>query len=125
MRALVSEMKPALWTAEGKAEGESESLTQRVAALEDEHRSPREVIEAQAEHLEELEQRTGALEEGDQQRGEAGVVKVDDSRQQEWRPPRREHGLPDAGVVTLEKQPVEEHAFGPAADRGRHEDRSG
>ena len=32
-----------------------------------------------------------------------------------WRPPRRRHGLPDAGVVTLEEQSDEEHAFGPAA----------
>ena len=31
-----------------------------------------------------------------------------------WRPPRRRHGLPDAGVVTLEEQSDEEHAFGPA-----------
>ena len=32
-----------------------------------------------------------------------------------WRPPRRGHGLPDAGVVTLEQQPDEAHAFGPAS----------
>ena len=32
-----------------------------------------------------------------------------------WRPLKRAHGLPDAGVVTLELQPDEEHAFGPAA----------
>ena len=33
----------------------------------------------------------------------------------EWHRPRTAHGLPDAGVVTLEPQPDEEHAFGPAA----------
>ena len=33
----------------------------------------------------------------------------------EWRPPGRAHGLPDACVVTLEPQPDEEHTFGPAA----------
>ena len=33
----------------------------------------------------------------------------------DWRPPRRSHGLPDAGVVTLVEQLDEAHAFGPAA----------
>lgn len=33
----------------------------------------------------------------------------------DWRPPRRGHGMPDAGVVTLQEQPDEEHAFGPVA----------
>ena len=39
---------------------------------------------------------------------------VGDDQPSVWRPPRRRHGLPDAGVVTLEEQPDEEHAFGPA-----------
>ena len=33
----------------------------------------------------------------------------------DWSPPRRGHGLPGAGVVTLEEQPDEKQAFGPAA----------
>ena len=33
----------------------------------------------------------------------------------ELHPPRRAYGLPDPGVVTLEQQPDEAHAFGPAA----------
>ena len=33
----------------------------------------------------------------------------------DWRPRRRSHGIPDAGVVTLEEKPDEEHAFGAAA----------
>ena len=33
----------------------------------------------------------------------------------DWRPPRRRPGMPDPGVVTLEQQPDEEHAFGPPA----------
>ena len=40
---------------------------------------------------------------------------VGDDQPSVWRPPRRRHGLPDAGVVTLEEQSDEEHAFGPAA----------
>ena len=32
----------------------------------------------------------------------------------ELRPPRRRPGMTDAGVVTLEEQPDEAHAFGPA-----------
>ena len=31
-------------------------------------------------------------------------------------PPQRAHGLPGAGVVTLDPQPDEQHAFGPAAE---------
>ena len=38
------------------------------------------------------------------------------SQQGDWRPLRRRPGIPDAGVVTLEEQPDEEHAFGPAAE---------
>ena len=34
----------------------------------------------------------------------------------DWRPPRLRPGLPDAGVVTLEEQFDEAHAFGPAAE---------
>ena len=40
---------------------------------------------------------------------------VGDDQPSVWRPPRRGHGLPDAGVATLEEQPDETHAFGPAA----------
>ena len=91
------------------------SLEHRVAALEEERRELREVIEAQAKQSEELERRVRALEEGERHQSEADEVGVDEGRRQEWRPPRRDHGLPDAGVVTLEEQPDEEHAFGPAA----------
>ena len=54
------------------------------------------------------------LEEPGQQRGDAQQTAVE-SLQWVWRPPRRGHGLPDAGVVTLEDQSDEVHAFGPAA----------
>ena len=49
-----------------------------------------------------------------QQRGESEPV-VGDEQPSVRRPPRRGHGLPDAGVVTLEEQSDEEDAFGPAA----------
>ena len=38
-----------------------------------------------------------------------------DVQRHDWRPPRRQTGMPDPGVVTLEEQPDGEHAFGPAA----------
>ena len=46
-------------------------------------------------------------EEG-QQPGDAEAVGVGDGPRQEWRPPRWGHGLPDAAVVTLERQPNED-----------------
>ena len=108
--------EPGVVDGDTTTEGESESLKQRVEALEEERRDMREIVEAQAKQLEELERRFGAVEECKQQRRHEGdAVGADDDRQQEWRPPIRGHGLPDAGVVTLEEQPDEEHAFGPAA----------
>ena len=96
------------------AEDEAEPLGQRVAALEAEGRGLREMIEAQTGQLGELGCWVAWLEEPGQQRGDAQQTAVE-SLQGVWRPPRRGHGLPDAGVVTLEEQPDEEHAFGPAA----------
>ncbi len=91
------------------------ALERRVAALEEERRELREVIEAQAERLTRLERQVGALESEERQQVEAGVFQPDCGQSEEWRPPRRDHGLPDAGVVTLEERPDEEYAFGPAA----------
>ena len=82
---------------------EHESLERRVAVLEDENRGLRELVAA-------LEGREGKLGEA-----EAEPAGVDNDREQDWRPPRRRHGMPDAGAVTVEVQPDEEHAFGPAA----------
>ena len=50
----------------------------------------------------------------DTEAGPAGDVQ-DDDLERDWPPPRRRPGMTDAGVVTLEEQPDEEHAFGPAA----------
>ncbi len=97
------------------AADEAGTLRQRVAALEQENSSLREIIEAQAEQRAEWERRSGAVVDEERQRGEADVVDGGDGQRQGWRPPGRDHGLPDAGVVTLEEQPDEEHAFGPAA----------
>ncbi len=88
------------------------SLERRVAALEEELR---EVIESQAERSTRLERRAGAPEDEDRQQTEADASQADCGQSEEWRPPQRDHGLPDAGVVTLEERPDEEHAFGPAA----------
>ena len=94
---------------------EVSSLERRVVALEEENRALGEAIEAQAEQLAQLERQIGAQEEEERQRDGNDAFGVDDGCQQQWRPPRRGHGLPDAGVITLEEQPDEEHAFGPTA----------
>ena len=96
------------------AADEVETLRQRVAELEEEDRGLRGLVETQAGQLEELRCRLARMEEQAQQRGESEPV-VGDDQPSVWHPPRRRHGLPDAGVVTLEEQPDEEHAFGPAA----------
>ena len=96
------------------AEDEVETLRQRVAELEEEDRGLRGLVETQAGQLEELGRRVAHLVREAQQRGESEPV-VGDDQPSVWRPPRRCHGLPDAGVVTLEEQPDETHAFGPAA----------
>ena len=104
---------------EGVAKGQGESLEQRVAAQADENRELRELVEGQARQLEELTNRVAELEGTGEQGGSVEAVDVADDRQidpgKEWRPPQRGPGMPDAGVVTLEEQPDEEHAFGPAA----------
>ena len=60
-----------------------------------------------------------ALEDTKGQADDTGAVDAPDDPGndlgQDWRPPRRRPGMPDAGVVTLEEQPDETHAFGPAA----------
>ncbi len=101
------------------------ALRRQVAELEDENSRLRELVDDQAHQLEELNRRLAALgdagQTGDDGEGidvvEADVHDQDpgDSVDQDWRPPRRRPGMPDAGVVTLEEQPDEEFAFGPAA----------
>ena len=97
------------------AADEVETLRQRVAELEEEARGLRGLVETQAGQLEELGRRVAQLVREAQQSGESEPV-AGDNQPSVWRPPRRGHGLPDAGVVTLEEQPDEAHALGPASD---------
>ena len=96
-------------------EDEDESLEQRVAALEEENLKLRETFQSQAGQLDELGRRVAVLEGREGGSGGTEVSGGNDGQQREWRPPRRGYGLPYAGVVTLEEQPDEAHAFGPAA----------
>ena len=97
------------------------ALRQRVAELEDENFELRELADEQARQLEELNHRLAGLENRKEPGDAAEVVDAAnahahvDSGRQDWRPPRRRPGMPDAGVVTLEEQHDEAHAFGPAA----------
>ena len=91
------------------------ALEEQVRALEAENQALRETIYTQARQLAELEHRVEGREEGDGQGIESDASEGEEGQRREWRPPRRDHGLPDAGVVTLEEQPDEEQAFGPAA----------
>ena len=97
---------------DGDDDGE---VSEKLAALEEEKRALRETVEAQGERMAQLEPQGGAPEHEERQQVEADASQADCGQSKEWRPPRRDHGMPDAGVVTLEEQPDEEHAFGPAA----------
>ncbi|MDE2843120.1 MAG: hypothetical protein OXN21_07040 [Chloroflexota bacterium] len=111
----------------GPPDGDPAVLRERVAELEEENAELRELADNRARQLELLTRRLAALEDSRQSGDAAEVVGVDadaddahghdrtDGVDQDWRPPRRRPGMPDAGVVTLEEQPDEEHAFGPAA----------
>lgn len=90
-------------------------LEDRVAAFEEAHGVLVETVEAQEKQLAELERRVEGSGEEDQHEPEADNSEHDDGQGTQWQPPRRDHGLPDAGVVTVEEQPDEGHAFGPAA----------
>jgi len=110
---------------EGPLDGDRAVLRQRVAELEDENAELRDLADDQARQLEELTRRLAALEDDWQSYDSANVVDAGaddahghdraDGAAQDWRPPRRRPGMPDAGMVTLEVQPDEEFAFGPAA----------
>ena len=84
------------------------ALEQRVSDLEDENFELRELVDEQSRQLEELARRVAALEGGQQSGdnigGDAGDdVRVDETSKrcnddfgQDWRPPRRRPGMPDA-----------------------------
>ena len=112
----VGEDEPAVVDGNGAADGEGETLEEENAGL-------RELVEGQARQLEELARQVATLEGTEEQAGDIEAVDVDDDQnhdqgqcqERDWRPPRRRPGVPDAGVVTVEEQPDEQHAFGPAA----------
>ena len=103
---------PGVVTGDSTGEDPGESPEHRAAQLERENRELRETVEAQAVELEALRRQLAEL---GQQPGEDHAVHGGQGLPEQWRPPRRGPGLPDAGVVTLERQPDEERAFGPAA----------
>ncbi len=125
MRQALVEFRDRSGDGDVPPDADVDALRQRVAELEDENAELRELADEQARQLEELTGRLAALEDSQQSGNTAEVVDVDthaddaSSREQgdgvDWRPPRRRPGMPDAGVVTLEEQPDEAHAFGPAA----------
>ena len=99
---------------DGETEAAMEALGRRVAALEEENRRLREMVEAQKGHSKSSERSVDSVEEQERRTGECESVGVGDDQGQR-RTPRRRSGLADVGVVTLEAQPDEEDAFGPVA----------
>ena len=106
---------PGIVAGDGAGEDAGETPQDRAAVLEEENRELRETVETQAEELEALQRRVAELEERARPPGGADAVDGGQGQPEDWPPPRRGHGIPDAGVVTLEAQPDEAHAFGPAA----------
>ena len=108
---------PGVGVVDGVEDGAGESQHDRAAALERENRELRATVEAQAVELEALRRQVAELEEQEQLPGGGGADAVDGGQGQpgDWRPPRRLPGMPNAGVVTVEEQPDEAHALGPAA----------
>ena len=95
-------------------DSQAEALGKHAAELEGENRELRELVEAQAIQLEALQGQISGLEEEEHSAGDAERVGVDEVYGQRP-PPRRGAGPLNAGVVTLETQPGEDDAFGPAA----------
>lgn len=100
---------------DGVEDGAGESQHELVATLKRENRELRETVEVQAVELEALRRRVAGLEERTEPPAGDDAVGGEQTQSEEWRPPRRRPGILDAGVVTLEEQPDEAHAFGPAA----------
>ena len=116
MRQVLQEFRDAQDAGDdGPGVGAGESQHDSVSALERENRGLRETVEAQAEELETLRRQVAELEEREQPTGGGDAVGGGQGQPEDWRPPRRRPGLPGAGVVTLDEQPDEAHAFGPAA----------
>lgn len=115
LRAL-GEMVKAGGATPDESDQRVEALRRRVDAVEKEAGVLRETLEAHVKHMEELERRVAKLEEARAEAREPESIVVD-RESAVWTPPNRDYGLPDPGVVTLEAQPDEEHAFGPVVER--------
>ncbi len=111
----VGDVEPGVVAGDGAGEDVAETLEERAAALELENWTLRETVEAQAEELEALRRQVAKLEERAQIASEAAAIDGGKGQSEDWRPPRRGHCLPGAGVVTLKEQSDEPLAFGPAA----------
>ena len=115
----VQDDEPEVIDGDSAADGKCETMAQRVVWLEDENRELRKLVEEQAGQLEALARRMDALEGTGRHPDDTTAVDAGGGQDcdfgQDWRPPRRRPGMPDAGVVTLDEQPDEEHAFGQAA----------
>ncbi len=115
--------------------GRAETVAQQMETLVGEVGHLAEIVEAQADLLQELGRRVAGLEEVARQGTEENVEPTaDEGLPDELHPPEQEQELARGGVVTLEPQPDEERTFGPAAAvlvaewrklRGRHRNLKG
>ena len=115
MRRALGEMVKTGVARPGRTEEWVEALERRVASVEEEVEGLHETMEVQAKRLGELDGRLAKLEKSQVEAGKP-VSTVGEEGSAAWTPPKRAYGLPDAGVVTAEEQPDEEHAFGSAAE---------
>ena len=106
---------PGVGVGDDTEEDVAESPEDRAAALEQENQTLRERVEAQVAELKALRRRVAEMEERGRSPSGANTDDGGQGQSGDWRPPRRRPEMPDPGVVTLEEQPDEEHAFGPAA----------
>ena len=98
-----------------RADERVEALERHVASVKEEVGALHEAMAALGKHQEEMEGRLAKLEESGDEVGSLDST-AEAGGSSSWTPPKRAHGLPDSGVVTLEEQPDEEHAFGPAVE---------
>ena len=116
MRRAVQQFEARPEPSESPNRDGAEAAAQQMETLAGQIAHLSEMVEAQAGLLQELGQRVAGLEEVARERTAGNVEPtLGESVPSEWRPPEREEGLPFAGVVTVDPQPDEEHAFGPAA----------
>ena len=98
---------------DSETEAAMEALGRRVAALEEENRRLREIVEEQGDSGKPSERGEDSVGERERRTGEGEPVGIGDG-QEGRQSPRRRSGLADVVVVTLEAQPDEGDASGPA-----------